>query len=736
MQSFNKLYNPGVKRRDFLLTAAALAASPALPQAQAANSVRSVQRLFTSEVEDKPWFYDREMWPPYLAMLAENRFNRFNLSFGIGYDFLRAVTDAYFLFPYPFFLTVPGYSVHAVNLPDAERDRNLETLRFISEQTVKAGLQFQLGLWMHGYVWENSPHPNYTIEGLDAENHGPYCRDALAALLRACPAISGVTLRVHGESGVTEGSYSFWAMVFDGVKRSGRKLEIDLHAKGIDDGMIDHALATGMPVRVSPKFWAEHMGMPYHQADIRDQEIPKADHRDSGLMALSTGSRSFTRYGYADLMREDRRFEILWRIWPGTQRLLLWADPVFAAAYARAFQFCGSSGVEIMEPLSFKGRRGSGIPEPSRCAYADASLRPRWDWEKYLDTYRVWGRKLHNPDAKVEVEPSLAAASRILPIVTTAHLPSAANNNYWPEMYTNQSMVELVKTEYTDTPSPKVFGNTSPLDPQIFSRISDFAGELLSGERSGKYSPVEVAQWLEDLAQAARPVKDRRVDIDIAIQAGLGRFFAAKFRAGVLYSIYERTGDRAALEEAVKYYRAARAAWAALGEKANDVYAPDITVGELPWLHGHWIDRLPAIDADIAFLVARLAGAKASDDPKVKAAIAEAVGHPVRPSVEMRHRVPDRFRRKQTLALEIAGPAVAAARLYYRHVNQAERWRIAVMDHKGASYVSAIPGPYTDSAYPLQYYFELKSADRAWLHPGFPADLAGPPYYVVGGLAG
>ena len=144
------------------------------------------------------------------------------------------------------------------------------------------------------------------------------------------------------------------------MKRSGRKVEIDMHAKGIDQGMIDLALATGMPVKVSPKFWAEHMGMPYHQADIRDQEMPKPDHRDSGLMALSAGSRSFTRYGYADLMREDRRFDILWRIWPGTQRLLLWADPVFAAGYARAFQFCGSSGVEIMEPLSFKGRRGSG----------------------------------------------------------------------------------------------------------------------------------------------------------------------------------------------------------------------------------------------------------------------------------------------------------------------------------------------------------------------------------------
>ncbi|HXE14754.1 MAG TPA: hypothetical protein VN633_21690, partial [Bryobacteraceae bacterium] len=101
----------------------------ALPQSvarQRLRNIRGAQRLFTSEIEDKPWFYDRDMWPRYMAMLAENHFNRFNLSFGIGYDFLREVTDAYFLFAYPFFLSVPGYDVRAVNLPEPERDRKLE----------------------------------------------------------------------------------------------------------------------------------------------------------------------------------------------------------------------------------------------------------------------------------------------------------------------------------------------------------------------------------------------------------------------------------------------------------------------------------------------------------------------------------------------------------------------------------------------------------------------------------
>ncbi|MDQ6701279.1 MAG: hypothetical protein M3Z36_13950, partial [Acidobacteriota bacterium] len=290
---------------------------------QPLNSVRSVSRLFCSDVEDKPWYNDREMWPRYLTMLAAQRFNRFHLAFGIGYDFIRQVTDAYFLFTYPFLISVPGYQVRSPQLPDAERDRNLQMLKFISEQTVARGMEFQLGLWMHGYEWIDSPNPNYTIEGLTRANHGPYCRDAVRMLLQACPAISGVTFRVHGESGVEEGSYDFWKTVFDGVATCGRKVRIDMHAKGMDQSMLDMAVATHQPVTLSPKFWAEHMGMAYHQADIRELEQPKPGKEATGLMKFSAGSRSFLRYGYGDLLSEDRPWSVVHRIWPGTQRLLL-----------------------------------------------------------------------------------------------------------------------------------------------------------------------------------------------------------------------------------------------------------------------------------------------------------------------------------------------------------------------------------------------------------------------------
>lgn len=229
---------------------------------------------------------------------------------------------------------------------------------------------------------------------------------------------------------------------------------------------------------------------------------------------------------------------------------MLWGDPGAAAAYSRMFQFCGSTGADLMEPLTCRGRRGTGAPG-GRTGYADAHLEPRWDWEKYTYWYRVWGRLMYNPETGPEVcqrqfgrgagaralASGLARASRILPIVTTAHLPSAACDAYWPEIYWNQPMVgEPQYNPYTDSPSPKTFQNVSPLDPQLFSRMSDFAEELLQGQRSGKYSPIEVAQWLEDFADAAekdllqagkpRSVEFRRLAIDVNMQARLGKAVA------------------------------------------------------------------------------------------------------------------------------------------------------------------------------------------------------------------
>ena len=751
-----------------------------------ANEVRCVSRYFCSEIEDKPWYYDKNFWPAYLDTLAASRFNRFCFAYGLEYDFPRGVTDDYLHLPYPYLVDVPGYSgVRVVQLrtPEGkplpepvplsaeERNRNFEALKYIAAQTGSRGLQFQLGIWTHAYAWTDSPNAYHRIEGLTPETHPKYCRDALAIILKECPQIQGLTMRVHGESGIPEGSYGFWKTLFEAISGAGRAINIDMHAKGVNQTMIDIATATGMPVTLGAKYSAEHQSLGYQQADIRALEIPNPNHVDNArLFSLSGGSRLFTRYGYGDFFQQGSKAKILWRLWPGTQRHLLSADPEMAAAYGRTSHFCGALGIDLMEPLTFKGREGSGHPG-GRCAYADASLNPDADWKKYEYYYRVWGRKLFNPEddlessrrslrnhfgrGAIDVETACANSSRILALVTSAHLASASNHAFWPELYTNMPIVlGSERSPYGDTPNPKCFGTVSPLDPQLFSTIVEHAQDLLAGRANPKYSPIEVAQWIEDFTSAsndalskaragsssANSPEFRRIEEDILIQNGLGAFWAAKLRSGVLYEIFQETGDAQAGELALEQYRKARAAWATMAERAKRVYVTDISYGDVPMRRGYWSDRLPGIDTDLAAMEQKLQSppAPTSSGQQISKAVAAASGRPRRPAVPCTHTPPASFYPGQPLALAVhvsgtsAASAPTAARLCYRHVNQGERWRSSEMRGENGGYSAAIPGEYTQSPYPLEYYFEFeRGKESAWLFPAFNATLSNQPYYAI-----
>ncbi len=727
------------------------------PQAvveQPANAVRSVMRPFTSELYDKPWFYDRAQWPQYFAMLVANRFNRINFTLGLGYDMLSKVADPYLVFAYPFLMAVPGYDVRVTGLADTERDRNLAMLRYISDEAVAHGLQFELGLWMHGYEMKDTPDPKYAVTGLGPDNHGAYCRDALTALLKALPAVSSVGLRIHGESGVAEGSYGFWKGVFHGAAACGRKVELDLHAKGIDKPMLADALGTGLPINVSPKLAAEHIGLPYHQADIRPSEIPAAGATGKGLMALSEGQRSFTRYGNADLLRDDRPYTVRTRVFYGTQRILASGGAEAGAAYGRAFQFCGMTGFDLLEPLTYRGRRGSAVPGARRSGYLPTRLEPHYDWQKYDYWYRSFGRMGFNPDAEPQsvkrsfgtkpegraLEAALAAASRILPLVVNAHSESAACDLYWPEIGWNLPFMGEVEKFFWDTPSPRNFQNVTALDPQLFTSCREYADELL-GTRSGKYSPMEAAHWLtafaktaEDQLARAKPVDidSARLRIDIEMQIWLGRFFAEKLIAGVFFTLHEKTGDKAALAAATGHYEEARGCWQHCVARADGVYAEDLSISDRFTERGAWGQRLKDIDADLAAVKAKRDAAPETSDARVAALLASQSWNRAREPLAASHMPPANFAPGQPVELQIAAPGVPTATLWYRHVNQAERWVAVAMTAIAEGWQATIPAAYTDTAYPLQYYFEFRSSpDKAWLSPGFDKDLLNQPYHVL-----
>ncbi|HSW49246.1 MAG TPA: hypothetical protein VLH09_03680, partial [Bryobacteraceae bacterium] len=119
--------------------------------------------------------------------------------------------------------------------------------------------------------------------------------------------------------------------------------------------------------------------------------------------------------------------------------------------------------------------------------------------------------------------------------------------------------------------------------------------------------------------------------------------------------------------------------------------------------------------------------------PRVQAAIREALGRPRRASLNARHTPPRSFRPGQPLAIELSPQKpVASVRMHYRHVNHAERYQSAEMDAVGSSYRAAIPASYTDSAFPLQYYFEVSlEPGVVTLYPGLGPELMQQPYFTV-----
>ena len=310
------------------------------------TKIRSISKCFESNIEDLTWFNSKVMWKEYLNMLITNRFNRFTFTVGMQYNYPYGnefIKDVYLYLAYPFLVKPKGYKIYAQGLSIKERKNNFEILKFISDEASKRGLEFQLAIWTQRYDFEDVPNANYQIKNVPSK-YAEYCRDSLNAILKQCKNITGLTLRVHVESGIQERNYKFWKIYFQAIKNINREINIDLHAKGIDQKLINLALEVSSNVSVSPKYIAEHMGLPYHQTSIRKQEMPP-NRKVHKKWIFSEGKRKFLRYSYGDLLKNERKYQILYRIWPGTQRILIWGDPELARGYGRYSTFCNSLGV-------------------------------------------------------------------------------------------------------------------------------------------------------------------------------------------------------------------------------------------------------------------------------------------------------------------------------------------------------------------------------------------------------
>ena len=724
------------------------------------TKIRSISKCFESDIEDLPWYRNKTMWKEYLDMLVINRFNRFTFTLGMQYNYPYGnefIKDVYFYLAYPFLVKPKGYKMYAEGINKKTRDNNLKILKFISDEASLRGLDFQLALWTQRYDFDEVPNANYQIKNIP-NNYAEYCRDSLEVILKKCTNINGITLRVHVECGIKERDYKFWKTYFESIKKIKRKINLDLHAKGIDNKLINLALNATSDVTVSPKYTAEHMGLPYHQTSIRKQELPPKKQVDKKWI-FSEGKRKFLRYSYGDLLSNNRKFDILFRIWPGTQRILIWGDADLARGYGQHSTFCNSLGVELCEPLSFKGRMGTGIKN-GRFNYSVKQLRTKYDWQKYLFTYKIWGRCTYNYEtiennysryykklfgkSSNELIKSLSYASKILPFFTLVHGVSASNNSYWPEMYENMSIVENAPhLPYSyDLHKPSRFGMATSQDPNLIMSPLELANCIYNKKNIKKYSPITMANWFNEYANKARTnllkainkIKNKndpeflRLEIDISILIGIGKFFSYKIKSACYWELYIKEKKFNLGYQSLQLYKKSYSAWSKIAKISKKFYLEDLTYGPQSWLRGRWDDRLPAIKDDIVKMTNILDGNLIKSKKHIN--IFELSKWNNNQSFYINHTIEKKSDRSVDITINNLNKINGELFFNYRQVNQAKKWQRNKIRSLKNRFTIMKFNNFLKQNYPIQYYFELVEKKYSYFCPGINKNLSNQPYYV------
>ncbi|UUO04866.1 hypothetical protein M4951_15885 [Blastopirellula sp. J2-11] len=724
--------------------------------------VRSVtKQLFNQDVE-RDWYESEEYWHWYFGMLAKNRINNFSLTFGHNAN--------YMIPPYAWMFDVPEYpDVQVTGMSHEDRDQCLHRFRRITEIAQEHGVGFTLGLWTQlpvvevreGLDFGESPVINLP-SGLE---RAKYCAKGLEKLLRLCPDIAGVQLRMNLESGIPhEEQERYYQLLFEGIAACGRSVKLDLRYKSLSQQTINLARDAGLDVNVSTKHWCEHMGLPYNPAA---EDI----------------AYSASRYGYGSMLRHDRNYRVTYRLWNvGTSRLLLWGDPGYAARFAESCTLGGGEGFEVFAPLS---NQGYGDAPGTWRIFADEALEHyRWEQERYWAFYLAFGRFGYNPDmprrvwsrefahrfgdAGAQVEAAFRATSQVLPLITATTQFSANNWRFWPEMMACMHLDAyraIQPSDYAQFYAIAPFASRQQWRSEGWASIhSAYVEDAIQGNLNAKWTPIQVSRYLSQLAdetevalaaaeklQENSAAQDPEFDatlIDLKVLALLARYHADKKIAATHLEFFRITNEKTRLKFAWKHIQAAQNHWTRIVDLTNDHYYDDLVLGfskeynsdfasRLQEHIGHWKDRIVDVQKDVDF-VAHLMDQNAVSERSLSAA--EEKGMKRYPgetledaNITFRHeRIKSTFR-GQAIPVVVhvsSDRPLDSVSVYYRPLNQTKSWNQMAMVEEGAdgAYQAQIPAEEIDPNYDLQYYIEARHAEGGALWPNW---LNETPYVVV-----
>ena len=722
------------------------------------NRVRCVDRYLLGHLDDE-WFKSEEFWRYLLERMARARFNRFSLI--LGFD------TAYMSPPYPFFIETSAFPQVAVNgLSSSARAANLAALRRIGSACHSYGMKFVLATWQQR-PWTTAQER--LVVGLPEEEKAfsDYCYEGIKSLLTAAPEIDVVQFRVNHESGVGTqvSAEEFWMHCTDAVAdvaaESGRPLILDLRAKGLTDTMIAHAFSRGLSVEVPTKYWCEHAALPYHIPVMRSEELAQLDNFNHSR-----------RYSYADMLRKPRFYDVIFRLWNyGSTNLFLWGDADYARRFSLSCGLSGSAGFQINTPLSLKYGHELSHKEPWD-TFAKKELRSgTWEDERFWMWYTAFGRLGYNPNtdpsvwrdefaarfgrAGSAVEEALAVASKIVPLITTAHMPVHPSLRYWTELNTGWALFvenNLNKPTSYDFQTDITYGSSEPSDHGLFYGVDEYVEDLAANKLTGKYSPLQAADWLDEmarktaaaLASAADSVQDKSgaeflaLSVDLSMLIDLARYHAEKMRAATALALWRAKKEGACLSDAAILLDSAIGYWNALAERGRENYYHDLNFSSAgsKTRRGTWADLTVELTADRATLAEMMKASGVAASGELRKGSYHAAS-PAGESCTLAADFPDTVPPGEAIEIAVTtsgfGEPEAAPVLHYRHTDQTEGlFHTLTMARGAAGFAAAIPADYVSSEWDLQVYVTLQGKSGACVMlPGIYHPVHPYPYHVI-----
>jgi len=701
------------------------------------------------------WFeqrlHDVRHWERYFDLLARSRINSFVVIF--GYE-----NGGFMAPPYPFFFDVPGFpEVEMVGLSRDQQERNRAAFQRMIDMAHERGVDVIPAIWDHIYrggvqgggIAGASDLAGQRVPGLvygvTADNLVAYNQAAIREFLDVFPDIDGLQFRMHGESGLKRSEMQgFWQEIFRNLREKRPDLRVDLRAKELPDEVIQDGLNQGLRLRVTTKYWMEQMGLPFHPTHVNP---PNQNDR---------------RHGYADLLRYPQLYRVHWRLWNGgTTRLLLWGDPEYVRRFVDSARLYDGDSFEVNEMLA-TWMLGEPHETPPRDILNAEHRYYDYPFERYWHFYQLWGRLGYNPDTPAvtwerefgdrfgadvgqHVMAGLHRASQVLPRIVAA--------SYRYRMFpTTRGWAEMMRVD--DLPE---YASAEGSDVQQFQNPRDAAVSILEGTDTGTRRPIETSRWFADAAndilrevdkiqrgtngQAGKELASTLADLKIL--AGLAQYHSHRLPAGVAYNLYQRTGDRASLDDAVAAEQEAIKAWEQIVAAAGDRYSTNLAFGvHRVGFPRHWREELDRLRAGLEGLQTEQANASANTESATRIPVrrldpahALQVGATVDsqpPAVQLERVGRVRPGRDLIVAASLSDPSgVKWVRLRYRHLTQFEDYRTAEMalDRITGLWRGVIPGDFVVPEWDLMYFLEaVDNAGNGRMFPDFEMEL---PYVVV-----